>query len=589
MIRFEHVTFTYPGAAHPALNDVTVVAGPGELGLVVGLSGSGKSTLLRAVNGLVPRFSGGALDGRVTVDGRDTRDFEVRNLAGLVGYVGQDPATTFVADRVETELAYSMEQQGLEPATMRVRVEEALDLMGIADLRGRQLGGLSAGQAQRVAMAAALTTHPKVLVLDEPTSALDPGAAEQVMAAITRLVHDLDMTVLMAEHRLERVVQFADLVLYVHDGGRLTSGDPRSVLAHSQVAPPVVQLGKALGFSPIPLTIREAKRQVGALGLVGAIGQSGAQGQSQANREPEIPGQVAAHDQAAAPSQPATPLAWAAQTRQPVKLTATGLRADYGPITAVNGVDLELAGGVVTGVMGRNGAGKSTLLWLLQGGIKPLAGKVQVHPAPEGNRPAVAMVPARPTDLFWAATVDQELGTPAARAIMEHLAPEIDPAAHPRDLSEGQRLALALAIQLASGAPVLALDEPTRGLDYQAKARLAQTLRQQAGNGRAIVVVSHDVEFLAQAVDRVVWLANGEVIADGPANQVLTAVPAHAPQVAKVFSPLKLLTVAQAVDAATKADLTLSLNARPAAASSHESTVATSRTAAVDSTLDAAQ
>jgi len=205
MIRFENVGVTFDDGK-PVLSGVDLHVEEGELVLVVGATGSGKTTLLRCVNGLVPHFSGGTLSGRVTVDGRDTRTHRPRDLADVVGVVGQDPAAAFVTDTVEEELAYAMESLGVHGDVMRRRVEETLDLLGLADVRGRTLRTLSGGQQQRVAIGGVLAAHPRVLVLDEPTSALDPVAAEEVLAALTRLVHDLGLTVLLAEHRLERVV-----------------------------------------------------------------------------------------------------------------------------------------------------------------------------------------------------------------------------------------------------------------------------------------------------------------------------------------------------------------------------------------------
>ena len=212
MIRFEDVSVTYDGAAEPAVRGVDFEVPEGELVLLVGPSGVGKSTVLGAVGGLVPHFTGGTLRGRVTVAGRDTRTHQPRELADVVGTVGQDPLSHFVTDTVEDELAYGMESLGLAPDVMRRRVEETLDLLGLADLRDRPIATLSGGQQQRVAIGSVLTPHPRVLVLDEPTSALDPAAAEEVLAVLQRLVHDLGTTVLMAEHRLERVVQYADQV-----------------------------------------------------------------------------------------------------------------------------------------------------------------------------------------------------------------------------------------------------------------------------------------------------------------------------------------------------------------------------------------
>ena len=261
MIRFENVSVTYVGAAGPVLRDVDLHVPEGELCLVVGPTGSGKSTLLRAVNGLVPHFSGGLLSGRVTVAGRDTRTHPPRELADVVGIVGQDPLAGFVTDIVEEELAYGMESLGLPSAVMRQRVEETLDLLGLADLRDRPLRTLSGGQRQRVAIGSVLTMHPKVLLLDEPTSALDPPAAEEVLAALQRLVHDLGLTVLITEHRLERVVQYADRVVRLTGvGGGVLHGDPAEVLAGSAVVPPVVELGRLAGWSPLPLSVRDARR-----------------------------------------------------------------------------------------------------------------------------------------------------------------------------------------------------------------------------------------------------------------------------------------------------------------------------------------
>lgn len=533
MIVFDNVTFSYPGdeagaergrrrsarrpdqggaraqASRPVLRDVDFRLRPGELTLVIGPTGAGKSTLLKAVNGLAPHFTGGHLVGRVLVDGRSTAENPPRKLADLVGYVGQDPAAGFVTDRVEDELAYSMEQLGTAPATMRARVEEILDLLGITALRERDPAQLSAGEAQRVAIGAALTAHPKALVLDEPTSALDPAAAEDVMAAIARLVDDLDITVLMAEHRLERVIQLADRIVRVHPDGRVDIGPPRAQLSDSAIAPPLVRLARALRCDPLPLTVREARRAVRAW--------SAEHHHPVPDADPPVPGEG-----------PAAP--------KPVVLSAKAVTVTHpGPVRAVRGVDMELRAGEITGLMGRNGAGKTSLLWALT--------------AEPGAERWLALVPSEPTDLFCADSVAAELPSPAAAAALEELAPGIPPATHPRDLSEGQRLALALALQLTRDTAVIALDEPSRGLDYAAKERLTVILRRLVAQGKGVLVASHDVEFLAGAADRIVWLADGRVVADGPAAELLLSVPAHAPQIAKVTAPAARLTVEAALAA----------------------------------------
>ncbi|PPK63077.1 ATP-binding cassette domain-containing protein [Actinokineospora auranticolor] len=526
MIRFDNVSVTYNGADRPTLSGIDLFVPEGELCLVVGSTGAGKSTLLRAVNGLVPHFTGGKLTGRVVVDGRDTATHPPRELADVVGLVGQDPVAGFVTDSVEEELAYSMESLAVPETVMRKRVEETVDLLGLADLRGRALATLSGGQQQRVAIGAALTAHPRVLVLDEPTSALDPGAAEDVLAAVHRLVHDLGMTVLVAEHRLERVAQYADRVIWLPGGGAApVDGDPGTVLAEAPVAPPVVRLGQLAGWSPPPVSIRDARRLAGPL---------------RERLEPITP-----------------PVSESVSGRE--ILAATGVTVRYGNTTAVSGVDLKVTTGERVAVMGRNGSGKSSLLWALQGSGKRSGGAVVVDGAdpaklkPPARRAKIGMVPQQPADLLYLHTVatecaqaDTESGRPegTCRALVDSLAPGIPDDRHPRDLSEGQRLALVLGIALTPSPDVLLLDEPTRGLDYPAKTRLAEALRALSRDGHAVVLATHDVEFVAEVATRVVVTADGEIVADGPVEQVVTSSPVFAPQVAKVLAPRPWLTVA---------------------------------------------
>ena len=534
MISLERVTVTYADVAAPVLRHVCLEVREGELVLVVGQTGVGKSTLLGAICGLVPHFTGGTLAGRVLVDGRDTRTHPPRELADVVGVVGQDPVAGFVTDTVEEELAYGMEQLAVEPDVMRKRVEETLDLLGIAGLRSRSLAELSGGEQQRVAIGSVLTAHPRVLVLDEPTSALDPTAAEEVIAAVTRLVHDLGTTVVLAEHRLERVVQYADRLVEVHADGTVSDGPATQMLATAAVAPPVVTLGRLAHWDPIPLSVRDARRRADSL-----------RGRLAGLRPP--PRRPAGTDRPSG--------------GEDVALRAKGLVVLYGAVVAVGGADLELRGGEVTALMGRNGSGKSSLLWALQGSGPRRGGTVDVDGAdpaalsPAGARRLVGLVPQSAADLLYLGTVAEECAQAdresagaspfTARQLLDRLAPGVGDHEHPRDLSEGQRLALVLAIQLAAAPRVVLLDEPTRGLDYGAKRSLVGILDALSAEGRAVVVATHDVEFVAEAADRVIVMAEGDVIADGPTAQVIAGSPAFAPQVAKVLAPLEYLTTGQ--------------------------------------------
>lgn len=531
MIAFDRVTFTYPQAeltepVFPVLKDVTLEIADGELALLVGATGSGKTTFLRAINGLVPHFSGGYLQGTVSINGKSTQDYAPRELADLVGFVPQDPVTGFVTDLVEDELAYSMESLGIEPSIMRRRVEETLDLLGLADLRNRPLRSLSGGQQQRVAIGSVLTAHPHVLVLDEPTSALDPGAAEEVLAALHRLVHDLGVTVVMAEHRLERVVQYADSIVMM-ENGRIHNGAPSAIMENSPIAPPVIHLGRLAGWDPLPVSIRDARRTAGPLRS------------SLAGQRPRLR---------------------VVPESSPVIARVKDLDVGYGPRNVLRDINVECNAGEIIALMGRNGAGKTTLLRTLIGLHNPAIGTVRinnVNPAKISARELihhVGLVPQEPSDLFEAQNVaiecrnsDSDAGCEpgTTRALLALMAPEIVDSTHPRDLSEGQQMILALCIIVAAKPPLLLLDEPTRGLDYPTKTKLADILRGLAETGHCVIMATHDVELVADLATRVIMLGDSEIVADGPTGNVITSSPMFAPQVAKILAPEQWLTVNQ--------------------------------------------
>ncbi|WP_106848882.1 ABC transporter ATP-binding protein [Blastococcus sp. Marseille-P5729] len=532
-VSFEGVSVQYADAAAPALRDVSFEIDEASLALVIGRTGSGKSTLLGAINGSVPHFTGGTLGGRVLVHGRDTRTLRPRDLADLVGVVGQDPLAGFVTDTVEEELAYGMEQLGLAPSVMRKRVEETLDVLGIADLRGASLRQLSGGQQQRVAIGSVLTTHPQVIVLDEPTSALDPTAAEEVLATIARLVQDLAVTVVLAEHRIERVLAYADHIIHVRTDRTAVDGDPAEIMLDAQVAPPIVELGRWAGWRPLPLAVRDARRRATAL-------------RAQLTPPPVrecVAGEVAVRTER--------------------------LSVAHGPLVAVREATLALHAGEIVTLMGRNGAGKSSLMWAIQGSGPHAGGKVSVlvdgawrdpRELDAGDRrTTIGLVPQTASDLLYRESVGAECGQAdreskaipgTCRGLLDSLAPGIHDGTHPRDLSEGQKLALVLAIQLTARPRVMILDEPTRGLDYSAKAQLTAILRGLRDAGRSVLLSTHDVEFAAGVSDRVVVMADGDVVADGSPREIMTASPAYAPQVAKILAPAPWLTVDEVVMAA---------------------------------------
>jgi energy-coupling factor transporter ATP-binding protein EcfA2 len=542
MIRFEHLGYRYPGATSAILEDLSFDVREGEFLLVIGPSGSGKSTLLRCLNGLVPHFYGGQISGRVSVSGRDPVALGPRGMAGSVGFVLQDPEAQFVVDRVEDELAFALENQGLDPIVMRKRVEEALDQLGIAALRQRSVNTLSGGERQRVAIAAVMTLQPRLLVLDEPTSQLDPQAAEEVLDTLVKLNEDLGLTVVLSEHRLERVVQYADRILYLPgEGRRPILGEPRAVLEQVELTPPLITLAKALGWSPLPLTIKEGRRFVGRTTL---------------------PPAGAARPVPVSPAPAASSLAARAVPASVVSVS--GLGFSYNGHPALDGVTLDVRQGEFVALMGRNGSGKTTLLKQLVGLLRPQRGEVEIvdprsHQALNTRRAAVeeiigvvGYVPQNPNALLFNDTVRQELDftrrghrlPPADHAaLLATLGLARHTEAYPRDLSVGERQRVALASILVAEPQILLLDEPTRGLDYGQKAALAGFLKAEKARGRTIIMATHDVELVAGCADRVVLLGDGQVVVDGPARQVMGESLVFASQINKLYRDPALLTV----------------------------------------------
>jgi energy-coupling factor transport system ATP-binding protein len=493
LITLESVGYRYPEAERPALIDVSATVEPGQVILLRGPSGSGKSTLLRCLNGLVPHSTGGEFRGRVMVCGLDTRAHAPRQLGAHVGFVFQHPDAQFVLEDVEAELAFGMENLGLSLALMRKRIEEVIDQVGINHLRRRRIDTLSGGERQRVAIAAALAVHPLALVLDEPTSQLDPQAAEDVLQVVMRLVAELGMTTVIAEHRVERIAPLVDRI-WTLDAGVLKDQAPRTALAEGGARPPVVDLALRAGWSPIPLGLRDARVYAARL-----------------PKPPPYPSPQAGKEKI-----------HEGDFRQ-VICRVEDLEHRYNGVPAVRGLSLRVQRGQITALMGRNGSGKTTLLKLIAGLLRPQRGTIQADAR-------AAYVPQDADALLFASTVEEEL---------RGQAPEVMAPFHawlrryPRDLSSGERQQLAIAV-VAAQADLLLLDEPTRGLDPQVKHALSAFLRMRATGGAAIVIATHDVEWAARTADRVLLMAEGEIYADGPPAAVLSDSLVFATQISKL-------------------------------------------------------
>jgi energy-coupling factor transport system ATP-binding protein len=536
------LSYAYPQAAQPALEDVSLKVAPGEFVLLAGRSASGKSTLLKAACGLVPHFHGGEIEGEVRVADLDAIAAGPGELAAAVGYLAQDPETQVVSTTVAAEIELPLEMRGDEPADRARAVEEVALALAIPHLLSRSVDTLSGGELQRVALAAALVTRPRLILLDEPTSQLDPVAGDELIWLLRRLNEEWGVAVLLAEHRLERCLAAADRVLAMEAGRLSFHGAPADFLAWARNADPALETPAArlfslAGIDPLPIGVRAARRT-----LDRCRGEGGTPserlvllGQPNFGRQP-TPHPSKLREEGVPPSQPPT-------------LDASGLwvELDRGedPRDVLKGIDLKIHRGERVALMGRNGAGKSTLLRTAAGLHEPVAGKLTVD--------SIALLGQNPSDYLVRERVGDELPGDEGMAALRVVGLEGKVDADPRDLSGGERQRLALAIALAGRMEgdelpdLVALDEPTRGMDHARKGELVNLINRLSGDGAfvtqqvtkaagaAVVVATHDVEFASEFADRVVLLGNGVVIADGPMPEILSGGWYFATEVARVL------------------------------------------------------
>jgi energy-coupling factor transport system ATP-binding protein len=527
VIEFNKTTFHYSGVNEPALSDVTLSIPDGAFVLVTGESGSGKSTFLRLLNGLIPHFYGGRFGGNVKVYGTDSRTAPVRSLSAMVGQVFQDSTAQFVTGEATGEIAFGLENIGMPAPDIARRVKETAELLGIESLLGRQAATLSGGEKQKVAIASVLAMRPAAIALDEPTAELDPESAEDLLELLIRLNKEQGLTVILAEHRLERVLQFADMVIEIRQG-RITAGPVHEMAGKIENIPPVVELGRRLDWRPLPVSIEEAKS---------VIARNEETKQSQHSGKGDHPDKIAAS---------AKNSLLAMTETHDIALQAENLSFAYGDKAVMEDVDLSVYKGQVTALMGRNGVGKTTLIKLLCGLLKPLKGRVTIDGLDAATAKAgevfrkAGYVPQRPGALLFADTVEEEIygkweTENGNKDLMSEMGLDNHRNDYPRDLSQGEQQRVALAAILAKNPSVILFDEPTHGLDYGAKAALAARLSDLAAGGKAVIMATHDVETAAKIADRVLFLDNGRFTADGRPRDVMPAISILRTQMNAVF------------------------------------------------------
>jgi energy-coupling factor transport system ATP-binding protein len=552
ILAIEALAYTYPEASARALTDISLQLAPGELVLLAGRSASGKSTLLRAACGLVPHFHGGEISGRIEVAGIDAIGSGPGELAAVVGYVAQDPETQVVSTTVSAEIELPLEMRGDPPSSRARAVEEVALALAIPHLLDRAVDTLSGGELQRVALAAALVTRPRLVLLDEPTSQLDPVAGDELIWLLRRLNEEWGVTILLAEHRLERCLAAADRVIAMDSGAIAFDGNPRDFLIWAQDADPALETPSArlfslAGLDPLPVGVRDARQTLTSMAVGGGeadpllsqlfplkrvlLAPRANRGKSTSRSEGvRLPSNEAF----------ACLDLW-------VELAQGDERKDV-----LKGIDLGIQRNERVALMGRNGAGKSTLLRTAAGLVDPVRGKVT---APGG----IALLTQNPSDYLVRERVGEELLGEAGLAALRVVGLEHAVDADPRDLSGGERQRLALAITLAGRMEgeelpgLVSLDEPTRGMDRARKADLVELIQRLSERGAGVLVATHDVEFAAGFAERVVLMGDGVVIADGPATEVLSGGWYFATEVARVLDLPGVVTPEQGAEALREA------------------------------------
>ena len=506
VFKCEQLTYCYPDREEPALKEINLSIGEGEFLLVMGCSGSGKSTLARTFNGIIPEFYGGTIWGRVTKS-MDT------------GIVFQDPEKQLVMDMVEREMAFPLENMGIEQGQMRKRVLEALSFLNMHSIKDKKTYEISGGQKQKTAVGCVLAAGYRLLVLDEPTSQLDPVSAGEIFTAVKRLNEQTGHTIVLIEQRVERCFHLADRIIFMESGRVVFDGSPGEFTAcgdkrFTAFYPPVSQAFKKAGFAYFPLTTKSARQFIEKEGI-------------------DFP-QMHKDAAAAGAAIPGIIPAPAASLKQ-VSFNYGGDRR------ALRNINLEIYKSEIFVIMGESGGGKSTLLKLISGVLKPGSGKVK-------TQGIIGYLSQDPNDYLFNDTVYDELKYTLDNrgikddGIIPETAAELGIEKHlynnPRDLSGGERQRVALASIMVMKPDIILLDEPTRGLDRDLKMQMGSLLSRYRDRGSTVLMATHDIEFGASIADRVCLLFDGSVAQTGTRQEVLDGGLYYTTQINRLFGTL---------------------------------------------------
>jgi len=548
LIEVKDLTYTYPQAEKPAIKNINLVIDEGEFVLLTGPSGCGKTTFCKTLNGLIPKFYNGEMKGEVVVNGLNTSEYSTKDLAQSIGLIFQNPDNQIFALTVEKDIAFGLENLGRPREEMYQKIEWAARVTGIQDLRQRATHELSGGQKQRLTIASVLAMHPRIIVMDEPTSFLDPLGAEHIFRVLDHLNKDLGITIFLIEHRIDIAAKYVDRIIIFDKGEVRSDGAPAEILSKKETGllgvgiPRILVLAKRLEnphvFKTPPLTAEQFYDSIKGL----------------------LPEETGKRPQ----KTPAELRELTSEHHHKPLIEVKGLYFEYpGNVQALRGVNLTIHQGDYVAIMGENGAGKTTLVKHFNGLLRPKEGVVLFDGEDTAGKSVaqlarrIGLVFQNPDDQLFEETVEKEVMFALNNFGLEKslIKKRVDWALNLLDLSEykdkspfalsgGERKRVALASVLAWDPDVLVLDEPTIGQDYGQKERLRHFLMHLRTQGKTLIIVTHDVEFVAESHPHIVLMSRGKIVTEGSTKQVMTNTDALGkcsvaqPEITKLFSML---------------------------------------------------
>jgi energy-coupling factor transport system ATP-binding protein len=523
-IEIKELSYYYPKESKPVLQNINLQLDRGEILFVVGESGSGKSTLAKCISGAVPNFYGGTIKGSVSIDGSEVTEMEHGKRASEITMVFQDPESQLIMNKVHREIAFGLENIGVESSEMKRRIFEAMQFSNILDIADRDINTLSGGQKQRVAITSAIVYLPNCIILDEPTSQLDPASAEDVIGLIKKINDELGITIIIIEQRIHKCFDIADKILILSQGEITFLGSKQELYNNNkrelhEFLPNYLKITKALDIENMPYSLREARRAIEEFKYEY---KPSSLNENLTNKEELI--------------------------------RIENLSCKYDANIAIKDLNTSIKQGEFIGIMGANGGGKTTFLKALMGLIS-YSGSVKANLSGQYKEikklkikdiaRIIGYVSQNPNDYISKETVYDELKFTLDNykikdySIIEDTLKALDiyklKNKNPRDLSGGEIQRVAIASILVLKPKILLLDEPTRGLDSKVKTMLGEILQELNKNGTTIILVTHDVNFAAEFCSRFLLMFNGEIVGDGNREEVLGTGIYYTTTINKIF------------------------------------------------------